>query len=85
MDAGDPSKGIPPTMESDAAFRRRIVLAPEGYSVAGPEGAYIYHAISAPIPTCLTSAPLSPTPWRRHHHLELSRSANGWCPLTRRA
>ncbi|MEJ2003357.1 MAG: baseplate J/gp47 family protein [Maritimibacter sp.] len=32
--------GIPAVMESDADFRRRMVLAPEGYSVAGPEGAY---------------------------------------------
>lgn len=38
---------IPAVMESDTDFRRRIVLAPEGYSVAGPEGAYIYHALSA--------------------------------------
>lgn len=37
----------PAIMESDTDFRRRIVLAPEGYSVAGPEGAYIYHALSA--------------------------------------
>jgi len=33
--------------ESDEDFRRRLVLAPEGYSVAGPEGAYIFHALSA--------------------------------------
>src|SRR3546814_4822909 len=34
-------------MEIYADFRRRMVLAPEGYSVAGPEGAYIFHALSA--------------------------------------
>lgn len=39
--------GIPAVMESDTDFRRRMVLAPEGYSVAGPEGAYIFHALSA--------------------------------------
>jgi len=39
--------GTPAVMESDADFRRRMVLAPEGYSVAGPEGAYIFHALSA--------------------------------------
>lgn len=39
--------GIPAVMESDADFRRRMVLAPEGYSVAGPEGAYVFHALSA--------------------------------------
>lgn len=38
---------IPAVMESDADFRRRVVLAPEGFSVAGPEGAYISHALSA--------------------------------------
>jgi len=43
----DPVLNIPAVMESDTDFRRRIVLAPEGYSVAGPEGAYIYHALSA--------------------------------------
>jgi phage-related baseplate assembly protein len=40
-------EGIPAVMESDDAFRRRMVLAPEGYSVAGPEGAYVYHALTA--------------------------------------
>lgn len=44
---GDPAHSIPPTMESDTDLRRRIILAPEGFSVAGPEGAYIYHALSA--------------------------------------
>lgn len=43
----DTGLGIPAVMESDADFRRRMVLAPEGYSVAGPEGAYIFHALSA--------------------------------------
>jgi phage-related baseplate assembly protein len=43
----DPVLGIPAVMESDDDFRRRMVLAPEGYSVAGPEGAYISHSLSA--------------------------------------
>lgn len=47
LDPGDPTQSIPPTMESDTDFRRRIQLAPEGFSVAGPEGAYIFHALSA--------------------------------------
>ena len=47
LDPGDPGEGIPPTLESDDDFRRRMVLAPEGFSVAGPEGAYIFHALSA--------------------------------------
>ncbi|MEZ5853163.1 MAG: baseplate J/gp47 family protein [Hyphomicrobiaceae bacterium] len=33
--------------ESDARFRRRIQLAPEAFSVAGPAGAYQYHALTA--------------------------------------
>lgn len=40
----------PPTaavMESDADFRQRIPAAFEGMSVAGPIGAYEYHALSA--------------------------------------
>lgn len=31
-------------IEDDESFRERIWIAPEGFSVAGPEGAYIYHA-----------------------------------------
>jgi phage-related baseplate assembly protein len=44
---GDPDAGIPDLYESDPDFRRRISLAPEGYSTAGPEGAYIFHALNA--------------------------------------
>lgn len=61
LDAGDPAHSIPPTMESDTDFRRRITLAPEGYSVAGPEGAYIYHALGAD-PRVLDASATSPTP-----------------------
>jgi phage-related baseplate assembly protein len=32
--------------EPDDRFRRRIQLAPEAFSVAGPEGAYKYHALT---------------------------------------
>lgn len=41
---------IPPTpavMESDADYRQRLALQPAGESVAGPRGAYKFHAISA--------------------------------------
>lgn len=38
---------IPAVMESDDDFRRRVVLSPEGFSVAGPEGAYISHALAS--------------------------------------
>jgi len=33
--------------ETDDAFRERIALAPEGWSTAGPRGAYEFHARSA--------------------------------------
>lgn len=49
IDAGDPQAipPIEPTYESDNDFRFRIQLALEGYSTAGPEGAYVFHALSA--------------------------------------
>ncbi|TCP95292.1 phage-related baseplate assembly protein [Sphingomonas sp. PP-F2F-A104-K0414] len=43
----NPQTGAAAVLESDEDFRRRLVLAPEGYSVAGPEGAYIFHSLSA--------------------------------------
>ncbi|MDW6004725.1 baseplate assembly protein [Vibrio mangrovi] len=33
--------------ESDEQYRRRIQMAPEGFSTAGAEGAYIFHALNA--------------------------------------
>lgn len=38
---------VAPTMESDAAFRERILLSLEGYTTAGSVGAYQFHALSA--------------------------------------
>jgi phage-related baseplate assembly protein len=43
----DPEKGTAAVMEENEDYRRRIQLAPQGLSVAGPEGAYIFHALSA--------------------------------------
>ena len=43
-------EAVPPVaavMESDTEFRRRIQLSLEGFSVAGPRGAYIFHGLSA--------------------------------------
>lgn len=57
----DEALGVAAVMESDTDFRRRIVLAPEGYSVAGPEGAYIYHALSSD-PDVLDASATSPQP-----------------------
>ncbi|SIO25805.1 baseplate assembly protein [Halodesulfovibrio marinisediminis] len=48
IDAGDPDAypPKPPVYESCDDFRKRIVMAPEGFSTAGPDGAYIFHALS---------------------------------------
>ncbi|CAL4868213.1 hypothetical protein MMA231_02488 [Asticcacaulis sp. MM231] len=47
--------------ESDDDLRERIILAPESYSVAGPELAYIYHALSAD-PDVADASATSPSP-----------------------
>jgi phage-related baseplate assembly protein len=49
VDPGD-SSAIPPRLpvyESDERFRQRIQLALEGFSTAGPVGAYTFHALAA--------------------------------------
>lgn len=61
IDPADPLTGTPAIYESDTNLRRRLVLAPEGYSVAGPEGAYIFHALSADADVLDASA-TSPAP-----------------------
>jgi len=43
----DPATGAGTVYESDDVFRQRIVLAPEAFSVAGPELAYVAHAKAA--------------------------------------
>ncbi len=48
-------------VEDDASFRRRIQLALEGFSTAGPEGAYVFHALSASARVADVSA-TSPAP-----------------------
>lgn len=63
IDAGDPT-AIPPvaaTYESDSDYRYRIQLSLEGLSTAGPEGAYIYHTLSAS-GQVLDASAISPTP-----------------------
>ena len=49
LDPGDENAipPVPPTLESDTALRRRVQLAFEGLSVAGPASAYILHSLSA--------------------------------------
>lgn len=51
----------PPILETDTEFRRRIQLSLEGFSVAGPEGAYLFHALSAD-PNVLDVSAISPSP-----------------------
>jgi len=38
---------VPAVMEPDDELRRRVQLAFEGFSTAGPDGAYIFHALGA--------------------------------------
>lgn len=37
---------VAPSFESDSAFRTRVQLALEGFSTAGPVGAYIFHGLA---------------------------------------
>lgn len=57
----DEATGEPAIYEGDAEFRRRIQLSPEGLSVAGPEGAYIFHTLGAD-PRVLDASATSPRP-----------------------
>lgn len=55
---------VPPiaaVYESDSDFRYRIQLSLEGLSTAGPEGAYIFHALSAD-GQVLDASAISPSP-----------------------
>lgn len=63
LDPGDPEAlpPIPPTYEDDASLRRRVQLSFEGFSTAGPEGAYIFHALGAD-PRVLDASVDSPAP-----------------------
>ena len=61
--AADPD-AVPPTAavyEADSELRRRVQLSLEGYSTAGPSGAYIYHALSAH-GEVLDASAISPSP-----------------------
>lgn len=63
LDPGDPDAIPPvaPTLESDADLRRRVQLSFEGFSTAGPVGAYVFHALGAD-PDVLDVAVDSPAP-----------------------
>jgi phage-related baseplate assembly protein len=77
LDAGDADAipPVPPTYEDDASLRRRVQLAFEGFSTAGPEGAYIFHSLTAH-PDVRDVAVSSPTPGAVEVAL-LSRDGNG--------
>lgn len=47
IEPADAEAGTAAVMESDSDLRRRILLAPDSYSVAGPTAAYVFHALSA--------------------------------------
>lgn len=63
IDPGDPDAlpPVPPTYEDDESLRRRVQLSFEGFSTAGPEGAYIFHALGAD-PDVLDASVDSPEP-----------------------
>lgn len=49
LDPGDAEAlpPVPPTYETDSDLRRRLQLSLEGFSTAGPAGAYVFHALTA--------------------------------------
>ncbi len=51
----------PAVMEDDDRLRRRVLLAIEAYSVAGPADAYVYHALTA-VPSLRDATAVSPEP-----------------------
>lgn len=67
--------GAAGVMESDEDLRRRVLLAPDSYSVAGPRSAYVYHALSAD-PDVLDASATSPAPGEVVVSV-LSRTGNG--------
>lgn len=62
-------------MESDERLRRRVQLAPEAFTTAGSEGAYMFHALTL-IPSMRDVAVMSPEPGHVHV-LPLMQSAPG--------
>ncbi|WP_209120838.1 baseplate assembly protein [Parasedimentitalea maritima] len=77
IDPGDPDALPPvePVLESDEDFRRRMLLAFEGLSTAGPAGAYIFHALGADAEVADASVQ-SPAPGQVLVSI-LSRTGNG--------
>ena len=71
----EPEQGIAAVLESDDDLRRRVQLAFEGMSTAGPAGAYIFHALGAD-PDVADCAAVSPSPGVVDVYV-LARSGNG--------
>lgn len=77
IDPGNPDAVPPvePTYESDADFRARIQLSPEGYTTAGSEGSYVFHGMGADADVKDIQA-VSPTPGQVTVYV-LSRTGTG--------
>ncbi|SCU94314.1 Baseplate assembly protein J [Cupriavidus necator] len=71
----DPENDIAEVKERDTDLRMRIQLAPQGFSVAGPSGAYRSHALGAD-GRVLDALPSSPVPCQVVVTI-LSREGNG--------
>ncbi|WP_374406515.1 baseplate J/gp47 family protein [Pelagerythrobacter sp.] len=74
----DPQTGAAAILEADADLRRRVLLAPDSYSVAGPASAYVFHALSAH-GDLRDAAATSPAPGEVVVSL-LSRTGDGTAP-----
>lgn len=76
IDAGDASAvpPVPPTYEDDEEFRARTQLAPEGFSVAGPEQGYRFHALK--VAEVRDASAITPIPGRVEVYI-LSRNGSG--------
>lgn len=61
LQEADEQAQTPAVYESDEDLRQRALLAPEGYSVAGPAGAYVFHARTAS-GDVLDASAVSPNP-----------------------
>ena len=68
----------PAVYEDDDEYRARIQLSFEGYTTAGSEGSYVYHALSAD-GDVLDASATSPTPGVVDVYV-LSRTADGAAP-----
>lgn len=74
----DPENDVDQVLESDTDLRKRVQLAPEGFSVAGPDGAYISATLKADS-RVLDAAVQSPAPGQVLVTV-LSRDGDGAAP-----